>query len=61
MDISQAGCIPELAVTASQPQTGKGRVPVQAGNCPIHRIAVDILPSISFPVCIRHNPAYVLL
>ena len=61
LDIPRTGCIPELVVAAVQPQTGIGREPDQAGNCPIHRITVDILPPTSFPVHIRHNPAYVFI
>lgn len=33
----------------------------QAKRCPIRCIAVDILQPISFPLCIHHNSAYVLL
>lgn len=58
LDIPQTDSIREPAVVAVQPQTGMGREPVQAGS---YRIAVDILPPTNFPVCIRHNPAYVLL
>jgi hypothetical protein len=61
LDIPQTDPIREPVVAAVQSQSGMGREPIQAGNCPIHRIAVDILPPTSFPVCIRHNPAYVLL
>lgn len=61
IDIPQPDCIRELATAAVQPQTGLGREPDLARNCLMHWIDLDILPPISFPVCLHHNAAYDLL
>lgn len=61
MDTPQADRVPQLAVAVVQPHTGIGREPDQAGGCPIHRIAVNISPPISFPIHIRSISAHVLI
>jgi len=50
-----------LAATAASSLTDIMQEPHQAKGCPIRHITVDILPPVSFPVHVRHNPAYVLL
>lgn len=61
MDTPQTDRDSELAAATVATLTGVERGNEQAKRCPIRCIAVAILPPISFPVCIHHNSAYVLL
>lgn len=61
LDTPQTNRDSELATTTVATLTGIERGNEHAKSCPIRCIAVDILPPISFPVCIHHNSAYVLL
>jgi hypothetical protein len=60
IDSSQADRDSELATATVEPLTGIERGNAQVKHCPIHGIAVDALPPISFPVHIRHISPYVL-
>ena len=51
----------ELSTPTSLPQPGIGFVFQHATNRSRHRIAVSILPPISFPVHIQISPTYVLI
>ena len=61
MDTPQTDRDSELATTTVATLTGIERGNEQAKRCPIRCITVDVLPPVSFPVCIHHNSAYVLL
>jgi hypothetical protein len=61
IDTPQTDCIRERAAVTVATLTDIESGNQQVKRCPIHRFAVDILPPISFPVRIRHNPAYVRL
>ena len=49
----RAGHDSELVVATTSPLTGSGRESEPAANCPRHRIAVAIAPTIRFSVHIR--------
>ncbi|MCI0748451.1 MAG: hypothetical protein L0Y58_23845 [Verrucomicrobia subdivision 3 bacterium] len=53
VDTPRAGRDSELAVATTSPLTCSGRESELAANCPRHRLAVAISPTIRFPVHIR--------
>jgi hypothetical protein len=61
MDVPQTDRESEHAAATGAPLPGNQRGNKQAMHYPIHGIAVNVMPSFSFPVHIRHNQVHVLL